>query len=363
VPAGQVGRIWKGLSEPRRKGGVAGPTLSGPRVRHRVPDVQLVALAILAFAPAALSAQSLSGTVTNESARPIEQAHVLLDPGNGQREIRTDRDGAFRFIGVPPGTHRLRVLRIGFQPLDTAVAITAAGPNEIAVTLSRLTSLNEIAVKTRALGVYGTVVERDSIRPIAGARLELMGGRLHDTTDASGAFHMVGARPGSYMLRISHELYDTRIVSLRIPSDTGVGIDIALRPGNSRVDTHMEGLWVDMAQRINWKGVNAAFVAREELVGRGNSLDLALRFAPNFAKPGLVIDERACVFIDGMPRPGATIRVFAVDEVESVEAYGVRGELTGTLMKRWPRGVPCGNPLIRLAPGNRAQIVSIWTRR
>jgi hypothetical protein len=320
----------------------------------------LAVVAILGLAPA-VPAQSLSGTVVNETGRPIEQAQVLLNPGTGQRELRTDRDGAFRFVGVSPGSHRLRVLRIGFQPRDTTV--TASDSGTIVISLVRLTSLSEVAVRVRPSGVYGTILERDSLRPIPGARVELMGARVSDTTDASGAFAMGNARTGTFMLKVTHPMYDVRVLSVRVPRDSGVGIDIVLRAGSAALANHMEGLWFDMAQRINWKGVNAAVVGRDELAGHGNSLDMAIKFAPSFAKPGLVIDERACVFVDGMPRPGASIRDFAVDEIESVEAYGARGELTGTLMKRWPRGVPCGNPEIRPAPGNRAQVVSIWTRR
>jgi hypothetical protein len=90
---------------------------------------------------------------------------------------------------------------------------------------------------------------------------------------------------------------------------------------------------------------------------------VAIRFAPSYAKRTLVVDERACLFVDGMPRPLATIKDFSVEEVESIEVYGSRSEITGTLTKRWPpRGI-CGNPEVRLSPGNRAQFVSIWTRR
>ena len=69
---------------------------------------------------------SIQGVVLNESGRPIEQAQVLLDPGSTQRELRTNRDGQFGFIGVSPGSHRLRILRIGFQPRDTTLALSGA---------------------------------------------------------------------------------------------------------------------------------------------------------------------------------------------------------------------------------------------
>lgn len=305
---------------------------------------------------------SLQGVVRNESNRPVEQAQLVLNPGQGQRELRTDADGRFRFIGVTPGSHRLRVMRIGFQPNDTTVTV-GAGATEVAISLRRLTTLAEVAVVTRPTGVYGTVLSRDSLNPIEGARVDLLGARVRDTTDAAGAFAMGTAPPGTFMLRVTREGFDTRLISVRVPRDSGVGIDLVLRPGTPALDAHMEMLWADLAQRINWKGVNAAVVGREELEGRGNSLNLAIKFAPGFARRGLVIDDRACVFVNGIGRPFATIHDFSVDEIESIEVYGAKSEISNTLGQRWPPKGICGNPNARPAPGNRAAMVNIWTRR
>jgi hypothetical protein len=303
---------------------------------------------------------TLRGVVRNESGRPVEQAQVLLNPGNAQREVRTDRDGRFGFI-ASSGTHRLRVLRIGFQPRDTT--FTVAGATDIVISLQRLTSLTEVAVRARPTGLYGTVLSRDLLEPIAGARVELLGGNGRDTTNASGAFTMGKAKAGTFLLRVSSQGFVTRTMSVAVPRDSGVGMDIVLVPGSAASDVRMEGLWADMAQRRNWSGANSAFVGRDELLDRGKSLEVAMKFAPSFAKKGLAIDERACVYVDGVPRPNASIRDFNVDDIESIEVYGRRGEMTGNLGKKWPRGVPCGNPGARPAPGNRASAVVIWLRK
>jgi hypothetical protein len=320
-----------------------------------------VGLVVLSGVLGAQDVASVRGAVTNEAGRPLEQAEAILDPGPGQRELRTDRDGRFTFVGVSPGNHRLRVLRIGFQPRDTT--LTVAGTTDIAISLQRLTSLSEVAVRTRPAGLYGTVLSRDSLKPIAGARIELLGANERDTSDAAGGFAMGKARAGTFLLRVSSEGFDTRTISVVVPKDSGVGLDILLRPGSSAFDQRMEMLWADMAQRINWAGVNSAFVGRDEVLGHGKSLELAVKFAPTFAKKSLVIDERACVYVDGLPRPNATIRDFDVDDIESIEVYGRRGEMTGNLGQRWPRGAPCGNPNARPTAGNRALAIVIWTRK
>ena len=307
---------------------------------------------------------SLQGVVRNESGHPIEQAQVLLYAGPTPRELRTDRDGGFRFIGVPTGATRVRVLRIGFQPHDTTVTVTGAS-TVVEIQLRRVTTLSEIEVVGQRTGVHGTVMGRDSFQPLEGARVELLGARARDTTDASGAFAMNTEHAGTFMLRVTRDGYDTRLLSVRVPKDTGVGIDIVLKPGTPLLDAHMEMLWADMAQRINWKGVEAAVVGREELVRHGQDLQMAIKFAPSYAKRGIFIDDRACLYVDGVARPYATIRDFSVDEVESVEVYPKGSELSKNLMWRWPARMPCGNPNGVVAPKGalRAYEVVIWTRR
>ena len=324
----------------------------------------LVALATPSLVEGQETLSSLQGVVRNESGHPVEQAQVLLYATTTPRELRTDRDGRFRFIGVSLGHFRVRVLRIGFQPHDTTVTVSGTS-TEVEIRLRRLTTLREVEVVSRRTGVYGTVMGRDSLKPLEGARVHLLGGRAADTTDASGAFAMEPKDAGTFMLRVTRAGYDTRLISVRVPKDTGVGIDIVLRPGTPALDAHMEMLWADMAQRINWKGVEAAVVGREELVSRGKDLQMAIKFAPTYAKKGIFIDERACIYVDGVARPFATIGDFNVDEVESVEVYPRGSEISKNLMWRWPAKMPCGSPNGTFAPKGalRAHEIVIWTRK
>jgi hypothetical protein len=81
---------------------------------------------------------TVRGTVTNESARPLEQALVILDPQRLNRQVRTDREGRFSFLGVPPGRHSVRVTWVGFTPETRQVEVTA-GDVIVDFTLRRLT--------------------------------------------------------------------------------------------------------------------------------------------------------------------------------------------------------------------------------
>lgn len=105
--------------------------------------------AILAFAPAALPAQSeVSGRVTGEG-RAVPGARVSIQPGGAA--TRTDRNGGFR-IPVQPGQARLRIAAIGFRGLDTTVSVPTASP--------LILSLEPTVARLDPLVVTGTLREQ-----------------------------------------------------------------------------------------------------------------------------------------------------------------------------------------------------------
>jgi len=81
------------------------------------------------------SAQSTSGTisglVTDSSGGVIVGADVLLenDATNVQYSAKTNRDGMYLLAGIPPGTYRLQVAKIGFKALikpDIVLSVQSA---------------------------------------------------------------------------------------------------------------------------------------------------------------------------------------------------------------------------------------------
>ena len=317
------------------------------------------ALAILLFAlPSALSAQTFSvrGTVTNESGRPLEQAQVTLDPQGANRQVRTDRDGRYSFIGVPPGLHTVRVVWVGFTPETREFSVTG-GDVTVDVTLIRITRLDTVAVTAKRTGIYGSVISKDSLLPVPGARIEILGARKADSTSSTGTFNFPAIQGGSYIVRIKHPFFDSRNVSVVVPVNGGTELDVVVERGRVSRDAHMEMLYREMDSRLTFRGNNSAFVTREDFKGREKmALDKALSFAPEFAKKSLYIASDACVFVDGVARPGAMIRDFAPEDIESIELYGApqgsarnnaaralrEADPTGSLRDRWPPRTPCG---------------------
>jgi TonB-dependent starch-binding outer membrane protein SusC len=81
----------------------------------------------LAAAPGAHAQQgSIGGVVTDEATGdPLEAARVILVGPN--RIEATNREGRYTFRNVPPGSHQVRVLRLGYRPAAADSAAVAPG--------------------------------------------------------------------------------------------------------------------------------------------------------------------------------------------------------------------------------------------
>ncbi|HYK12021.1 MAG TPA: TonB-dependent receptor [Gemmatimonadales bacterium] len=110
-----------------------------------------IALCLAFFLPAAVSAQtstgSVTGHVTDEAAKPVNGATVRLV--GAPYGARSHDDGAFRIDFVPAGTYRIRVTIIGFNPDTQTVVVQGGGAADVMVKL-RPAAVNLPAVMVTA---------------------------------------------------------------------------------------------------------------------------------------------------------------------------------------------------------------------
>src|SRR5215472_4807795 len=96
-----------------------------------------IALYLAFFLPAAVSAQtstgSVTGHVTDEAAKPVNGATVRLV--GAPYGARSHDDGAFRIDFVPAGTYQVRVTIIGFNPDTQTVVVRGGGAADVMVKL------------------------------------------------------------------------------------------------------------------------------------------------------------------------------------------------------------------------------------
>src|SRR2546425_634056 len=92
-------------------------------------------LASLFCRPAVAQAGTISGTVTDSTGTDIAGADIRVE--GTFLHAASDERGHYELVGVPPGTHTLRVLLLGYRAATQSVTLSAGASAEINFTLER----------------------------------------------------------------------------------------------------------------------------------------------------------------------------------------------------------------------------------
>jgi hypothetical protein len=310
--------------------------------------------------------RALYGTVRDEAGAPLVEALVTLNASRRDgRRVRTDSAGTFFFGDLRPGAYELGVLRLGFLPQDSTIDLSQSG-QEVTITLQRSpATLDSVRILGRRSSVHGIVVSSRGFTPVPDADVRLMPTSTRTRTGPDGRFAIEdNVRPGAYVLFVKRTSFQTDLMAVRVPPDSGIEVLVTLdsttAPGWKRRAMPLR----EFEDRSNWStGASGAVVSAAEFTGHERqTLDLALRFAPSFNRKVLRVDPGSvCLFVDGVPRPFASIKDFSADQVAAVEVY--RREATGTLAARWPRYFPCGDGSAPIRSPDTARYVNLWLKR
>ena len=127
-------------------------------VTHRLLRAGWLAAAILALPRPAAAQQPqgraatarLMGTVIDSGRRAIDRAEVFWTYRGREVAIRTDSAGSFNFGYVPPGSYRVSVRRLGYQPRVLSIgAVEGEGPMPAIVLDAMPRTFEEIRVVAR----------------------------------------------------------------------------------------------------------------------------------------------------------------------------------------------------------------------
>jgi len=327
---------------------------------------RLVIAALMAAASARAQDVTVRGFVVDEAtARPIAGAIVRLAVGASARATRTDEEGVFQFVRVGLGQLTFSVRVLGFEPHTVSMNVTADMP-PIEVKLRRLTMLDTVRVRAAKQGLFGVVATAKDLRPLPNATLMIVGvggGRI--PLDSTGHFFVRIQTVGSYFLRAKAPGHEPQTISVIVSPNEGVEVafllDTALQKPSVRVEMAMK----DFDERIKVRGLASALVSRSDLLSHGpNNAAGALLFAKSFSQRALRLGSSACVFVDGIPRPGLSLNAIEIEEIEAIEAYGPRADRSKTLSQRWPRMAPCGDTGLpqAVAGDDLVRWVTIWLK-
>ena len=312
----------------------------------------------------AQEAATVRGTVTDAATlRPVVGAIVRLGPAGAQRTTRTDETGGWVFSRVPLQSQALDVRALGYEQVRRTIDV-AMNLAPIAITLSRLAVLDTIRVRAAKQGLFGVVGTAADLRPLPNAELRIVGGGWVKL-DSTGHFFVPIRTVGSYFLRARAPGYEPQTVSVIVSPNEGVEVALLLDSTTSEPSHRLEIAMGDFDLRLKVRGLASALIPRTELLRYpGGGVTSAIRFAPSFAKRTLRLGSEACVFVDGMPRPGLPPDAIEPEEIEAIETYGRRGDESGTLLQRWPRNAACGfTGLPRTSQGDDViRWVVIWLK-
>lgn len=307
----------------------------------------------------------LRGRVTDDSGRPTVGALVLLQLDAFTAEVRTDTAGAYSVAGLRLGRWRVVVRQLGFIPDTSEVVVGALSANHD-VRLQRIVQLDRRVISANWTGAIGVVASRRYER-VPDATITVIGERVVERIDGSGSFAIPWPGGLSILLRVQAPGYADRLVSARIPERGAVELSVLLDTAKFTGASAL--LALELERRMGWASPMAARVSREELLRVGTSdAMMALSGTPSFNSKGLVIERDACVFVDGLPRPGIPLDAIDPATIEFIEVYPAGSERSGILASRWPRSAICGAPIEprfkrRAMPSQVVSFVVVWTRQ
>lgn len=298
----------------------------------------------------------------------INGVSVELRSGAARMSARTNEAGLARFVRVPVGSFEILAKRIGSPPQSATGAV-----NDAATVLVQLKfgarRLPAMAVRERVTAIQGLVASANTLEPIPGVEVEVGGQRGTSVTDSAGRFFSLIDRPGVTFIRMKRRGYETEAFSLDVAKDSVHLVERMMDTTTKTSENFADIAWREFSARRRWTSTRSALVQGEELRARSGSLLDALQDAPSVHAKGLRVDPRACVFVNGFPMRDWPVSAFNVDDVELVETYREKDDLTETLEKRWLSGVAMrtcgrrGRATDPVADQDVVKYIVIWTRK
>jgi hypothetical protein len=322
---------------------------------------------VLSVAATVASAQTTLRGVVRDSAtsRLVAGAVIEMRNGNTVLAARSDEAGEFRFRGIDRGRATISVRRIGYRPLVRDIEIDGS-PAPIVIEVAPMAQrLAPVRVGAKGEGIYGIVAAWPALQPIAGAKVFVAGAGLSVMTDSAGEYFVALRRPGEYMVRVTAPGFAEDVFPMIVKKDQVEEASRMLDMTNTAPISG--GMWIDFDERLRLRGRNSVLAPGSELRRAGGSMVQALQSSPSFAQRGLRFSGQACVFINGIPRPGMDPDQIPVDNVDAVEVYGDdRFERAVTeLRKLWGRA-PCGSSRVPGTSGGGSGVarwVVVWMKR
>jgi hypothetical protein len=252
-------------------------------------------LAVVSNLPAGAQLQTgnVYGNVTDDKGTALPGATVILDGGGALQEQKSDAQGAFRFIGLAPGSYNLAVALQGFTTMEYPSLMVSVGRNsQVSVTLpsavaESITVMTEPPLLDERRVATGSSIARPELEKVPTARdpwalLSSVPGVLVDRVNVGGNFSgsqadFVG--PGSLRTQAVWSL-DGMVITDMVAAGTPPGYfdfdsfeDVEITTGGSDASIATGGVSINLVTRRGtngWRGSFHAYYADESYVSKLN---------------------------------------------------------------------------------------------
>ena len=254
----------------------------------------------------------LTGVVTDTAGVPIDSADVSI--ASLKRRTLSGSDGTFRFDSIKPGRYSVSARRIGFAPQVRTVIVGPAGGT---VRFSLVPAPHVLApvVASAVLGGLSGVVGDTAYNIVAGAQITVLGTDRRAVSDSLGRF-FIDLHAGRYMVHVTRPGYDSRMLSVTIPPDSGRRVTVWLQPGDD-LARHREVASLDaLNYRLVRRTPMSKVYTREDL----NKTSMTELSQLVTSGAGMPVDDNCPAIIDGGPRQ-LPIWDITANDIEFLELY------------------------------------------
>jgi len=343
---------------------------------RKLLSIFLIANALVALVAAGAFAQAaptLAGIVRDSAGAPIADVEVVLRDANGA--TRTNARGEFTLTPQAPGSYGVWFRRLGFRSIEYAWHAGTGERTEIAVTLFAIPRrLDPVVVRadedkqaaSRA-SLLGLVLDTSGVA-IPEAEVQLVGADVVGTTRANGGFLFKPLAVGSYVLRARKLGYAPAMVTLQLVKGDDHEVVVYMRPLAGNLDpfvvTERSGYGRDqiayneLEKRKRFQTFQTRLFGPEDLKSfYGVDLGIAtIRMGLNGTRQSIAsqqvrsisgggaprrLDPRglgagiesgyACILLNGTEGIYTKLSFYSTDEIEMLEVYPPRTELSGTV--------------------------------
>jgi len=177
----------------------------------------------------------LKGVVKDAQGRPVRLALVRV----GRTMARTDFQGRYSFLNVPPGNHKIMVQRSGSKPKTEMVQVSARKGTESRIQLAddkiaNPRSRHTLLVRGKGNVLRGLVMDSQK-RPLAGAKVTVVQktSAVSALAGARGNYLLRDLMPGTYRVLVSRVGYTSTAQSVTLHAGEMPPLDFQLRKTDS----------------------------------------------------------------------------------------------------------------------------------